>query len=139
MAGRMPILAEEMVRARYGVLKGHENTHDGNRCDGLSNGSEYCAKTDLLMLACETASSMLASNGYDARAGDTITDEWRLGYRLRVLRPRSGGFCGLFPDTNDFNVLRDALEKLSLNDRLVVEAETSPRLDLGFVVGFWDC
>jgi GTP-binding protein LepA len=47
-------------------------------------------------------------------------------------------FCGLFPiDTDRFEDLRDALEKLSLNDAaLSWEPETSEALGFGFRVGF---
>ena len=47
-------------------------------------------------------------------------------------------FCGLFPiDTADFPALRDALEKLSLNDSsFSFEAETSAALGFGFRCGF---
>ncbi|HBP58240.1 MAG TPA: elongation factor 4, partial [Alphaproteobacteria bacterium] len=47
-------------------------------------------------------------------------------------------FCGLFPvDTNDFSGLREALEKLSLNDAsFSFEAETSAALGFGFRCGF---
>ena len=47
-------------------------------------------------------------------------------------------FCGLFPiDAADFSDLRDALEKLSLNDSsFSFEAETSAALGFGFRCGF---
>jgi GTP-binding protein LepA len=74
------------------------------------------------------------------RVGDTLTGESRPatealeGYR--EVRPMV--FCGLFPiDTDRFEDLRDALEKLSLNDAaLSWEPETSEALGFGFRVGF---
>ena len=47
-------------------------------------------------------------------------------------------FCGLFPvETNQFPELRDALEKLELNDAaLTWEPETSEALGFGFRCGF---
>ena len=76
----------------------------------------------------------------DAKVGDTITEERRQteealpGFAPSV----QVVFCGLFPlDANDFNGLRDALEKLSLNDAsFSFEAETSAALGFGFRCGF---
>ena len=47
-------------------------------------------------------------------------------------------FCGMFPiDTAEFSALREALEKLSLNDSsFSFEAETSAALGFGFRCGF---
>ena len=76
----------------------------------------------------------------DARVGDTITDERRpCDTALPGFAPSVPVvFCGLFPiDNNDFNALRDALEKLSLNDSsFSFEAETSAALGFGFRCGF---
>ena len=74
------------------------------------------------------------------RVGDTLTSRARPatepleGYR--EVRPMV--FCGLFPiDTDRFEDLRDALEKLSLNDAaLSWEPETSEALGFGFRCGF---
>ena len=76
----------------------------------------------------------------DVRVGDTITNAKRpakaplAGYR--VMNPRV--YCGLYPiDSAKYNDLRDALEKLQLNDSsLVFEAETSQALGFGFRCGF---
>jgi GTP-binding protein LepA len=76
----------------------------------------------------------------DARVGDTITEERRpCESALPGFAPSVPVvFCGLFPiDTNDFSALRDALEKLSLNDSsFSFEAETSAALGFGFRCGF---
>jgi len=74
------------------------------------------------------------------RVGDTLTtqanpaSEPLEGYR--EVRPMV--FCGLFPiDTDRYEDLRDALEKLSLNDAaLSWEPETSEALGFGFRCGF---
>ena len=76
----------------------------------------------------------------DAKVGDTITDERRLcDEALAGFAPSVPVvFCGLFPvDTNEFSGLREALEKLSLNDAsFSFEAETSAALGFGFRCGF---
>jgi GTP-binding protein LepA len=74
------------------------------------------------------------------RVGDTLTARARPateplpGYR--EVKPMV--FCGLFPvDTDQFSDLRDALEKLALNDAaLSYEPETSQALGFGFRCGF---
>jgi len=76
----------------------------------------------------------------DAKVGDTITEERRpTDIALPGFAPSIPVvFCGLFPvDTNDFSGLREALEKLSLNDAsFSFEAETSAALGFGFRCGF---
>ncbi len=79
-------------------------------------------------------------NVSDTRVGDTIThadnpaSEPLPGYRR--LNPMV--FCGLYPiDTARYNDLREALEKLQLNDAaLQFEPETSQALGFGFRCGF---
>ena len=76
----------------------------------------------------------------DAHVGDTITtadnpaDEALPGYRH--VNPMV--YCGLYPaDGADYEALRDALEKLQLNDAsLSYEPETSGALGFGFRCGF---
>ena len=76
----------------------------------------------------------------DTRVGDTITlannpaSEPLEGYRQ--MNPMV--YCGLYPiDTSRYNDLREALEKLQLNDAaLQFEPETSQALGFGFRCGF---
>ena len=76
----------------------------------------------------------------DTRVGDTITHERRqCDAALPGFKPAQPVvFCGLFPvDANDFEPLRDAIEKLSLNDAsFSTEMETSAALGFGFRCGF---
>ena len=76
----------------------------------------------------------------DTRVGDTITHERRMCDKpLPGFKPAQPVvFCGLFPvDANDFEPLRDAIEKLSLNDAsFSTEMETSAALGFGFRCGF---
>ena len=96
-------------------------------CDELSAG----------MVGYVTAS---IKNVKDTRVGDTITDEERPcekplpGYKK--VNPMV--FCGVYPaDGAKYQDLRDALEKLQLNDAsLFFEPETSIALGFGFRCGF---
>ncbi|MBV7380801.1 translation elongation factor 4 [Maritimibacter dapengensis] len=76
----------------------------------------------------------------DTKVGDTITHE-----KKGCEKPLPGFnpsipvvFCGLFPvDSNEFEDLRDAIEKLALNDAsFSYEMETSAALGFGFRCGF---
>ena len=93
-------------------------------------------------LPCGSVGCVAASikNVRDCRVGDTITkadnpaEKPLPGYRKAV----SMVYCGLYPtDSKDYENLRDALEKLNLNDAaLEYEAETSLALGFGFRCGF---
>jgi GTP-binding protein LepA len=76
----------------------------------------------------------------DTRVGDTIThDKGGCAAALPGFKPSIPVvFCGLFPvDANDFEDLRDAIEKLALNDAsFTYEMETSAALGFGFRCGF---
>ncbi|GLH60341.1 elongation factor 4 [Paulownia witches'-broom phytoplasma] len=74
------------------------------------------------------------------RVGDTITSQPNQallplpGYK----QMNSVVFCGLYPvETNKYDILKEALEKLKLNDSsLIFEPESSNALGLGFRTGF---
>jgi GTP-binding protein LepA len=76
----------------------------------------------------------------DTRVGDTITTERRgTTTPLPGFKPAQPVvFCGLFPvDNADFEDLRDAIDKLALNDASFShEMETSAALGFGFRCGF---
>lgn len=93
-------------------------------------------------LQCGSVGCIAASikNVKDCHVGDTVTlannpaTEPLPGYRKAV----SMVYCGLYPtESKDYENLRDALEKLQLNDAaLEYEAETSLALGFGFRCGF---
>jgi len=96
-------------------------------CDGLTAGEVgYIAAS--------------IKNVRDTRIGDTVTladrpaSEPLPGYK----KVQSMVFCGIYPaDGAKYNDLRDALEKLQLNDAaLTFEPETSVALGFGFRCGF---
>ncbi|HOA78172.1 MAG TPA: translation elongation factor 4 [Bacilli bacterium] len=76
----------------------------------------------------------------DIRVGDTITHAGRKADKplpgYRKLTPMV--YCGFFPmDTTRYEELKEALEKISLNDAsLVYEPENSHALGFGFRIGF---
>ena len=76
----------------------------------------------------------------DTRVGDTITHYKRVtATALPGFKPSQPVvFCGLFPvDSSQFEDLRDAIEKLALNDAsFSSEMETSAALGFGFRCGF---
>ncbi|MBV9412988.1 MAG: elongation factor 4, partial [Acidimicrobiia bacterium] len=76
----------------------------------------------------------------EARSGETVTEAARrAGEPLTGYRdPKPMVFCGLYPvEGDDFAELREALEKLRLNDAsFTYEPETSGALGFGFRCGF---
>ncbi len=79
-------------------------------------------------------------NVKDTRVGDTITGAANPASQVlpgyRKITPMV--FCGLYPsENNQYDELRDALDKLKLNDAsLIYEPETSEALGFGFRCGF---
>jgi GTP-binding protein LepA len=75
----------------------------------------------------------------EARSGETVTDVSRPGAALPGYQdPKPMVFCGLYPvEGDEFADLREALEKLRLNDAsFTYEPETSGALGFGFRCGF---
>ena len=134
------------IRVKEGTL------HPGDNIKLMATGSEYnvveCGF--LRATSLEPASELSAGEvGYiaasiktvsDAQVGDTVTlaarpaPEPLPGYR--AVNPMV--FCGIYPaDGAHYTDLRDALEKLQLNDAsLTFEPETSVALGFGFRCGF---
>ncbi|MCU0424531.1 MAG: translation elongation factor 4 [Candidatus Kapabacteria bacterium] len=78
-------------------------------------------------------------NLHDTRVGDTITHADNKGERIsgfKEVKPMV--FSGIYPaDSDDFEDLREALQKLSLNDSAITfEPESSVALGFGFRCGF---
>jgi GTP-binding protein LepA len=131
------------------VVDGTLTTHD--RCLMMSTGAAH-ETLEVGVISPEpvaTGSLSVGEVGYlisgvknvrQARVGDTVTSAGRPaaeslgGYR----DPRPMVFSGLFPlDGSEYPTLRDALDKLQLNDAsLVYEPETSAALGFGFRCGF---
>ena len=112
----------------------------GKECGSLETGFHSRMKPVEVLKAGEVG--YLAAgikNVLDTRVGDTITSAKR---RRRPLCWATAGlpvvFCGLYPvENSEFERLRDALEKLRLNDAsLQFEPETSEALGFGFRCGF---
>ncbi|AHI55975.1 translation elongation factor 4 [Listeria ivanovii] len=133
------------IRIMDGVVKA------GDRIKMMSNGKEFevtevgvfspkATPQDELLVGDVGYLTAAIKNVGDTRVGDTITlannpaEEALDGYRK--LNPMV--YCGLYPiDSSKYNDLRDALEKLELNDSaLQFEAETSQALGFGFRCGF---
>lgn len=133
------------VRIMNGTLK------KGDKIRFVNTGNEYTAdEIGILKMDYAPGTELKAGNvGYvmtgvktsrEIKVGDTIThvarpcDKALQGFQL--VKPMV--FAGVFPiDNDDFEDLREALEKLQLNDAsLVFEPETSTALGFGFRCGF---
>lgn len=133
------------VRIMDGMVK------PGDKIKMMSNGKTFDV-TEVGVFspkAIQRAALMVGDVGYitaaiktvkDTQVGDTVTlannpaEEALAGYRQ--MNPMV--YCGLYPiDTSRYNDLREALEKLQLNDAaLQFEPETSQALGFGFRCGF---
>ena len=133
------------VRVNEGVVK------PGDKIRFMNSGAEYevtevgvnsphAVKRDFLMAGDIGYIAASIKNIRDARPGDTITSvknpatEALPGYQ--PMTPMV--YSGLYPtDNSKYNDLREALEKLQLNDAsLEFEPETSQALGFGFRTGF---
>lgn len=135
--------------ANIRIMEGAVKTGDTIRM--MSSGKEFeVIETGVFLprmytvngLECGSVGYFAASmkNVRDCRVGDTVTtaanpaQEPLPGYRPATPMV----YCGLYPvDTSEYDNLRDALEKLNLNDAaLLYEPETSTALGFGFRCGF---
>ena len=133
------------IRIKNGVVR------PGDMIRFMANGKEYEVievgifspkpiKRDYLMVGDVGYLTAGIKTIQDTQVGDTITlannpaSEALAGYRK--MNPMV--YCGIYPvDASDFNDLREALEKLQLNDAsLQFEAESSQALGFGFRTGF---
>ncbi len=133
------------IRVMDGVLR------PGDKIKLMSNGKTFdvtevgvfspkAIQRDYLMVGDVGYVTAAIKTVQDTRVGDTITlannpaEEALEGYRQ--MNPMV--YCGLYPiDTSRYNDLREALEKLQLNDAaLQFEPETSQALGFGFRCGF---
>lgn len=133
------------VRVKEGSIKAKDTIrmmHDKKDFDVTELGIFTPNLVPVQELPCGSVGCIAASikNVKDCHVGDTVTladnpaPEPLPGYRKAV----SMVYCGLYPtDSKDYENLRDALEKLQLNDAaLEYEAETSLALGFGFRCGF---
>ena len=133
------------VRVKEGTIKAKDTIrmmHDQKDFDVTELGIFTPNLVPVQELPCGSVGCIAASikNVADCHVGDTVTladnpaPEPLPGYRKAV----SMVYCGLYPtDSKDYENLRDALEKLQLNDAaLEYEAETSLALGFGFRCGF---
>ncbi|MGQ9609004.1 MAG: translation elongation factor 4 [bacterium] len=133
------------VRVFDGVIR------NGMNITMMSNGKIYeVSELGILKLdMIPTEEIISGSVGYviagireiqDVKVGDTITSTEKPAEEplpgFKELRPMV--FCGLYPTNgDDYNALREAMEKLKLNDAsFVYEPESSPALSFGFRCGF---
>ena len=110
--------------------------------DALEVGVRLPAATPVEKLAAGEVGYLIAGvkNVSQARSGETVTSAARPaatpldGYQ----EPKPMVFCGLYPiDGDDYPVLRDAMDKLRLNDAsFSFEPESSTALGFGFRCGF---
>ncbi|GCF95441.1 elongation factor 4 [Enterococcus florum] len=133
------------IRVMDGVVR------PGDKIQMMSNGKTFdvtevgvfspkAIQRDYLMVGDVGYITASIKSVQDTRVGDTVTladnptSEALPGYRK--MNPMV--YCGLYPiDTSRYNDLREALEKLQLNDAaLQFEPETSQALGFGFRCGF---
>ncbi len=134
-----------LVRVRSGSLKkgmklrmiGTGASYNVDKCGFFTPKIEYVNELKAGEIGFITAGIKHVS---DCKVGDTITDDSN-----PLLEPLPGFkpsipvvFCGLYPiDADDYDLLKDSLAKLSLNDAsFSFEPESSAALGMGFRCGF---
>lgn len=137
------------IIAYFRVMDGE--IHKGQHVKFMNTGESYFAdETGVLKLEMSPRESIKAGDvGYiisgikdakEVQVGDTITDAKNPAAEaiqgFSEVKPMV--FAGIYPvDTDDFEELRDAMEKLQLNDASIVfEPESSAALGFGFRCGF---
>jgi GTP-binding protein LepA len=133
----------------YRILNG--NIKKGDKVKFVSTGQEYEAdEVGILKLkmaekpsvGCGDVGYIITGikNAKEVKVGDTITlatnPDPRVVHGFEEVKPMV--FAGIFPvNTDDFEELRDCMDKLQLNDAsLTYELETSQALGFGFRCGF---
>ena len=133
----------------YRILNG--SIKKGDKVKFVSTGQEYEAdEVGILKLGLETKPELKTGdvgyiitgikNAKEVKVGDTITlannPNPQMVQGFEEVKPMV--FAGIFPvDTDDFEELRDCMDKLQLNDAsLTYELETSQALGFGFRCGF---
>jgi GTP-binding protein LepA len=134
-----------LVRVMQGTLR------KGQRVRFMSNGKSFEVESMGVMLPkpVEIAELLAGEVGFfaatiktvsDTKIGDTVTDDERPAATQLpgFLEIKPMVFAGLYPvDTHEHTLLRDALEKLRLNDAsFFFEPESSAALGFGFRCGF---
>ncbi|MEO1434816.1 MAG: translation elongation factor 4 [Bacteroidota bacterium] len=136
------------VIAYFRILNGKIRKND--KVQFLATGNKYQAdEVGILRLNQEPKKEIAAGNvGYiitgikasaEVKVGDTLTLASNPGEAIQGFEDvKPMVFAGIFPiDNDDYEDLRDSLEKLQLNDAsLVFEPETSAALGFGFRCGF---
>lgn len=134
-----------LVRIKQGVMRKHQKIRllSTGAVYTIDNVGVFTPKKEVVSeLGCGSIGFMMASikSVADSRIGDTIVlDQAPYPEALpgfQAIKPVV--FCGMFPsDAGEFDSLKDAIGKLSLNDvGLRVESEHSPILGQGFRCGF---
>ena len=134
-----------LVRIKSGVLRkgmklrmmGTAASYNVEKCGFFTPKINYTEQLNAGEIGFITAGIKHVS---DCKVGDTITEENNpIGKALPGFKPSVPVvFCGLYPvDADDYEVLKDSLSKLGLNDAsFTFEPETSAALGMGFRCGF---
>lgn len=136
------------IIAYYRIYNG--TIHQGDKVKFINTGEEYIAdEVGVLKLGMQPTKEVQAGdvgyiitgikNAKEVKVGDTITLIDNPGKSIKGFEEvKPMVFAGIFPVvTEDFEELRDCMEKLQLNDAsLTFELETSQALGFGFRCGF---